>query len=325
MFSNGLGGAPEDLPALTDVKDESATLGDRSRSHLHANCANCHRPNGPGQGPMDFRFQTAYKDIGACNLAPENGDLGVPGASILTPGDASNSIMSLRMHSLGDDRMPPLGSELLDVDGTAAIDAWINYLKSCTHSQSPQIAQAFAADPIDSGDTTTITFTLTNPNADGLTGVAFTNTYPAGMTNAGPLATGGTCLNVVTTAVAGGAGFDVTAGDVPGAGSCTITVDITATATGTSNTSVLSSSEAPDSNIGASATLTVNAVSPPPPPPPPPPPAPAPQSSGGGSFGLGGLLLLLGLATCRRSIPGHERGRATLTHTRGSAPPQTGS
>ena len=259
MFSNGLGGAPAELPALTEVTDLSATLSERSRSHLHSNCANCHRPGGPGQGPMDFRFQTAYTGIGACNMAPENGDLGVPGASILTPGDASNSIMSLRMHSLGDDRMPPIGTELLDVDGTAAIDAWINSLKSCTHSLSPEIAQAFAADPIDNGDTTTIAFTLTNPNADGLTGAAFTNTYPAGMTNASPLVTGGTCLNVATSAVAGGASFDVIAGDVPAAGSCTITIDVTATATGTSSSSVLTTNEAPDSVSGSSATLTVNA------------------------------------------------------------------
>ncbi|MDG2375943.1 MAG: PQQ-dependent sugar dehydrogenase, partial [Woeseiaceae bacterium] len=56
MFSNGLGGVLNDLPALTDVRDIAATLSDRSRSYLHANCANCHRPNGPGEVPMDFRF-----------------------------------------------------------------------------------------------------------------------------------------------------------------------------------------------------------------------------------------------------------------------------
>ncbi len=186
MFSNTLGGAPEDLPALTDVDDQSATLGDRSRSYLHSNCAGCHRPNGPGQGPMDFRFQTVFDEMGACNLAPESGNLGVPGAKILTPGDSASSVMSLRMHTLGDGRMPPLGTQTVDTDGTAVIDAWINSLKLCSHSQPPQIEQAFGTDPIESGDTSTITFTLTNPNAEGLTGVRFSNAYPAGMTNASP-------------------------------------------------------------------------------------------------------------------------------------------
>ena len=299
MFSNSLGGLPEDLPALTAVHDQSATLSDRSRSYLHANCANCHRPNGPGQGPMDFRFQTAFEDTGTCNVDPGLGDLGVPGAKILTPGDADSSVASLRMHTLGNDRMPPLGTQLVDADGTAAIDAWINSLKVCLDTQPSSIAMAFGADPIDSGGASTITFTLTNPNTVGLTGASFTDTYPAGMTNTNPLVTGGTCLNVETTAVADGSSFHVTAGDVPGAASCTITVNITATATGTNTTSVLTTNEASDSSVGGTATLTVNNA----PTPPPPTPAPTPRKSGGGIFGVPFLLLLLGFAAYRRKFP----------------------
>ena len=160
----------------------------------------------------------------------------------------------------------------------------------------------FSTDPIDSGGASTITFTLTNPNSVGLTGVSFTDTYPAGMTNTDPLAAGGTCLNVETTAVAGGSSFHITAGDVPGAASCTITVNITATATGTNTTSVLTTNEASDSAAGGSATLTVNNA-PTPPPPPPPPPPPISRKSGGGSFGVPFLLILLGFVVYRRKIP----------------------
>ncbi len=298
MFSNSLGGLPADLPALTDVHDTSATLSDRSRSYLHSNCANCHRPNGPGQGPMDFRYQTAFEDTGTCNVDPGLGDLGVAGAKLLTPGNAASSVVSLRLHTTGNERMPPLGTQLVDTDGTAAVDAWINNLKVCLDTQPPSITMAFGTDPIDSGGTSTITFTLTNPNIVGLTGASFTNAYPAGMTNTSPLVTGGTCLNVVTTAVAGGSGFDVTAGDVPGSANCSITVDITATAIATDATSVFSTNEASDSAAGGSATLTVNAA--PPPPPPPPPPR---KKSGGGSFGVPIVLLLLGFAVRRRKIP----------------------
>jgi len=294
MFLNGLGGAPEDLPALTDVSDQSATLSDRSRSYLHSNCANCHRPNGPGQGPMDFRFQTAFADTGTCNVDPGLGDLGVPGSKILTPGDPASSVASLRLHTLGNERMPPLGTQIVDLDGTAAIDAWINSLKVCLDTQPPSIANAFDSDPITSGDTSTITFTLTNPNVVGLTGASFTDAYPAGMTNTNPLVIGGTCLNVVTTAVAGGSSFDVIAGDVPAAASCTITVNITATATGTNTTSVLTTNEASDSAAGGSDTLSVNIA------PTPPPPPTTRRKSGGGSFGVPFLLLLLGFAVCRR-------------------------
>ncbi len=137
MFANSLGGLPQDLPALVDVNDTSATLTDRSRSYLHSNCANCHRPNGPGQGPMDFRFQTEFGDMGACNVDPGLGDLGVPGAKLITPGSAASSVISLRMNTRGADQMPPLGTELVHGDGTAAIDAWINSLEACPATEGP--------------------------------------------------------------------------------------------------------------------------------------------------------------------------------------------
>jgi uncharacterized repeat protein (TIGR03806 family) len=350
MFSNTLGGAPEELPALKDVNDPSATLSERARSYLHSNCAGCHRPNGPGQGPMDFRFQADFSEMGACGLVPESGDLGVPGAQILTPGNSANSVMSLRIHTLGNARMPPLGSQVVDPDGTATIDAWIDSLKQCSHGEAPRIEQAFGTSPIERGETSTMTFTLTNPNAVGVTGVSFTNAYPAGMTNADPLVIGGSCLNVSTMGVAGGAALEVTGGEVPGEGSCTITVEVTATDTGTNTTSVLSTNEAPDSANGASATLTVTAAPAPPPPTEPPPTDPPPTdppptdppptdppptdpppvvtpppstpassggSGGGGSSGLGSLLFLLGFAAGRRKL--RNRTPDSL-HDEGSGP-----
>jgi uncharacterized repeat protein (TIGR03806 family) len=294
MFSGGLANAPEDLPALSDVQNSSATLSDRSRSYLHANCANCHRPGGPGQGPMDFRYQTPFADTGTCDVDPGQGDLGVTGAKILTPGDSASSVMSLRLHNVGDNRMPPLGSRVVDPDGTATIDTWINRLKVCIDNQPPLIDAAFDTGTINSGGTSMITFTLTNPNVGGLTGATFSNTYPAGMTNSSPLVIGGTCSNVVTDAVDGGSGFDVSSADVPGLASCTITVNISATTTGTNVTSVLITNEAPDSMAGASATLTVNS--------PTPPVTPRPKRSGGGNVSGLFLLILIGFVIGRRKF-----------------------
>ena len=33
---------------------------DRARSYLHANCAGCHRPGGPGRGDIDLRAETPF-------------------------------------------------------------------------------------------------------------------------------------------------------------------------------------------------------------------------------------------------------------------------
>ena len=100
---------------------------------------------GPGQGPMDFRFDISLEDMTACNVAPENDNLGIPGAQIMTPGNPAASVMSLRMNTTGADRMPPLGTNIVDPDGTAAVDAWIGGLTSCS-TAPPPVNQAPAAD-----------------------------------------------------------------------------------------------------------------------------------------------------------------------------------
>jgi uncharacterized repeat protein (TIGR03806 family) len=112
------------LPAL----DSDATVDARARAYLAANCAMCHRPEGTGGGPMDYRVETALADMYVCDEPPLNGDLGVADARIVTPGDPSKSVLSLRMHALDVHRMPPLGSAIVDTEGVAVIDAWIREL-----------------------------------------------------------------------------------------------------------------------------------------------------------------------------------------------------
>ncbi len=57
---------------------------------------------------------------------------------ILSPGDASDSSLVLRMDCRdGDvgcsdgDQMPPLGSVLVDTDGVNLVSEWVNSLSSC--------------------------------------------------------------------------------------------------------------------------------------------------------------------------------------------------
>ena len=120
--------SPAPAPANT-----AATLDQRARSYLHANCAICHRPGGTFAG-MDMRYETAFKDQELCNVAPMRGNVGVVGAVRLAPGNPARSIVSLRMHTLTQQdmvRMPQIGSVVVDVMGTTLIDDWIRSITTC--------------------------------------------------------------------------------------------------------------------------------------------------------------------------------------------------
>ena len=111
----------------------------------------------------------------------------------------------------------------------------------------PQIAKRFAPNPIVAGGTSTLTFTITNPNTDyALTGLAFTDTFPTSpglMTVANPLTTTNTCGgslldNTGGTLAADDPGIQLTGGNISGGQSCSVSVNVTAPTNGPySNTS----------------------------------------------------------------------------------------
>jgi len=149
-----------------------------------------------------------------------------------------------------------------------AADSGANTITSNTASvtvykvDAPLITKAFAVDQIIAGATTTLTFTITNPTANvvPLTGVAFTDNLPAGMSVVTPILTsqcGGTVAlsNSNTT-------IRLTGGSILANSSCTVTVDVTVNAGGTyvNTTGTVSST---NGGTGLTATDTLLAVAPP--------------------------------------------------------------
>jgi len=128
----------------------------------------------------------------------------------------------------------------------------------------PSIAKAFAPASIAVNGISTLTLTITNPNAGtALAGVAVTDTFPANLLVATPNNLSNACGGSVT-ATAGSGSVSLSGGTIAANGSCAITLDVTATAPGSlvNTTGNVSSTNAGSGNT-ATATLTASAIAPP--------------------------------------------------------------
>ncbi len=129
----------------------------------------------------------------------------------------------------------------------------------------PTISKAFSPTSIVMGGSSTLSFTITNGNAStAFTGVAFTDTLPAGVVVSTPNALTGTCGAGTITATAGSGSISLSGGTIAASGTCTFSVSVTASTSGTKNntTGAVTSTEGGTGNT-ASATLTVAAITPP--------------------------------------------------------------
>ena len=136
---------------------------------------------------------------------------------------------------------------------------------SLTVNSPLTVAKTFTPPAIAPGGTSQITITLTNPNSVVVTGAAFTDTYPAGLTNAATPAGSTTCGGGTVTAVAGGGTVALSGGTVPASGSCTVTVTVTASVSA-SYPNTIAAGDVTTTNAGAntapaSATLIVTTLS----------------------------------------------------------------
>jgi uncharacterized repeat protein (TIGR03806 family) len=112
-----------------------ATVEQKARSYLHANCAICHRPDGE-YGELDLRYDVAFKDTKVCGVAPARGDL-QPGNLVLDPGKPENSVTWMRMNIAPDPaggktpRMPQIATYVIDQEGLKVVGDWIKSIAAC--------------------------------------------------------------------------------------------------------------------------------------------------------------------------------------------------
>ncbi len=119
----------EQLSALTNT---SASLEQRARSYLDANCAQCHLPGGTGI-TFDARYDTPLTNQNIINT-PAAFSLGYDNARIVAPRDVWRSVLYDRINSVDASnapskiQMPPLARNVIDTNAVVVMAAWINSL-----------------------------------------------------------------------------------------------------------------------------------------------------------------------------------------------------
>lgn len=138
---------PAELPKerLVPPHDPHASLTDRARSWLHANCAQCHRQNAGGSASVFFNHELPLDRTRLVDQPPVRGAFGISDARILAPGRPERSTLWFRTNTEGQGHMPPIGPRMVDESGARLLAEWIESLASQSDRASPGFDTTTAA------------------------------------------------------------------------------------------------------------------------------------------------------------------------------------
>src|SRR5262249_5274874 len=115
---------------LADPYDPAADLGQRARSYLHANCAQCHVEAGGGNSAINLHIPTLDGQMQLFHARPVHDTFEMPDPRLTAPGSTDRSILYQRLTRRGPGQMPPLATRVVDEQGAAMLREWITGLKA---------------------------------------------------------------------------------------------------------------------------------------------------------------------------------------------------
>jgi uncharacterized repeat protein (TIGR03806 family) len=120
---------PQELvPPAADWHDPKATVEQRARAYLDANCGHCHSPTGPAAtSGMHLDFHTdSYRALGVCKPPVAAGRGSGGHAHGIEPGRPDASILVHRMETNDPaTRMPEIGRSIMHRAGVRLVSDWI--------------------------------------------------------------------------------------------------------------------------------------------------------------------------------------------------------
>ncbi len=128
----------------------------------------------------------------------------------------------------------------------------------------PTISKAFGASSVSLNGSTSLSFTVTNPNAtNALSGVAFTDSLPTGIAVSTPNGLTGSCGTGTISAVAGTSSVNLSSGTLASGGTCNFSVNVTGTTAGALSNTTGNVTSAEGGTGSASNTASLAVVAPP--------------------------------------------------------------
>jgi uncharacterized repeat protein (TIGR03806 family) len=123
---------PSEEPTMANPQQGRGSLEEQARAYLDANCGHCHRPNAYASSNdhgLDLRYEVSLEDSGLCDpmkYFPE-----WAGTPRVAPGNPQGSGVLQRFVLEDAQRMPSIGTSVVDPFGTDLLSRWIAQLRSC--------------------------------------------------------------------------------------------------------------------------------------------------------------------------------------------------